>query len=99
MVKVALLIGVSEYEPGLNPLPASVKDMQAIAKVLQHPEMGDFAETDIQKLENPDPQKMQEAMETLFSDRRKDDLVVLYFSFLDIANNFCFRLPLTDTSR
>ncbi|WP_152589074.1 caspase, EACC1-associated type [Nostoc sphaeroides] len=80
MVKVALLIGVSEYEPGLNPLPASVKDMQAIAKVLQHPEMGDFAEADIQKLENPDPQKMQEAIETLFSDRRKDDLVVLYFS-------------------
>ncbi|MEH2247992.1 caspase, EACC1-associated type [Nostoc sp.] len=80
MVKVALLIGVSEYEPGLNPLLASVKDMQAIAKVLQHPEMGDFAETDIQKLENPDPQKMQEAIETLFSDRRKDDLVVFYFS-------------------
>ncbi|QFS45445.1 tetratricopeptide repeat protein [Nostoc sphaeroides CCNUC1] len=77
---MALLIGVSEYEPGLNPLPASVKDMQAIAKVLQHPEMGDFAEADIQKLENPDPQKMQEAIETLFSDRRKDDLVVLYFS-------------------
>lgn len=80
MTKVALLIGISDYEPGLNPLPASVKDMQAIAKVLQHPEMGGFAQTDIQKLENPDPQKMQEAIETLFSDRRKDDLVVLYFS-------------------
>jgi tetratricopeptide (TPR) repeat protein len=80
MTKVALLIGISDYEPGLNPLPASVKDMQAIAKVLQHPEMGGFAEADIQKLENPDPQKMQEAIEILFSDRRKDDLVVLYFS-------------------
>ncbi len=42
--------------------------------------MGDFAQTDIQKLENPDPQKMQEAIETLFSDRQKDDLVVFYFS-------------------
>ncbi|WP_375495684.1 caspase domain-containing protein, partial [uncultured Nostoc sp.] len=80
MAKVALLIGVSEYEPGLNPLPASVKDMQAIAKVLQHPEMGGFAEADIQQLENPDPQKMQEAIETLFSDRRKDDLAIVYFS-------------------
>ncbi|MEH2362252.1 caspase family protein [Nostoc sp.] len=80
MAKVALLIGVSEYEPGLNPLPASVKDMQAIAKVLQNPEMGGFAEADIQKLENPDPQKMQEAIETLFSDRRKDDLAIVYFS-------------------
>ncbi|MBN3923037.1 caspase family protein [Nostoc sp. NMS4] len=80
MTKVALLIGISDYEAGLNPLPASVKDMQAIAKVLHHPEMGDFAQTDIQKLENPDPQKMQEAIETLFSNRQKDDLVVLYFS-------------------
>ncbi|MBD2528352.1 caspase family protein [Nostoc flagelliforme FACHB-838] len=80
MTKVALLIGVSDYEPGLNPLPASVRDMEAIAKVLQHPEMGAFAEADIQKLENPDPQKMQEAIETLFSDRRKEDLILLYFS-------------------
>ncbi|MBN3960451.1 caspase family protein [Nostoc sp. NMS8] len=80
MARVALLIGVSEYEPGLETLPASVNDMQAIAKVLQHPEMGGFAEVDIQKLENPDPQKMQEAIETLFSDRTKDDLVVFYFS-------------------
>jgi Caspase domain len=80
MTKVALLIGISDYEAGLDRLPASVKDMQAIAKVLQHPEMGGFAQRDIQKLENPDPQKMQEAIETLFSDRQKDDLVVLYFS-------------------
>ncbi|MEH2405862.1 caspase family protein [Nostoc sp.] len=80
MTKVALLIGISDYEAGLDRLPASVKDMQAIAKVLQHPEMGGFAEADIQKLENPDPQKMQEAIEMLFSDRQKDDLVVLYFS-------------------
>lgn len=80
MAKVGLLIGVSEYEPGLNRLPGSVKDIQAIAKVLQHPEMGGFAEADIQKLENPDPQKMQEAIETLFSDRRKDDLAIVYFS-------------------
>jgi hypothetical protein len=80
MVKVALLIGVSEYEPGLNSLPASVKDVQAMAKVLQNPEMGGFAESDIQKLENPDPQTMQEAIEGLFSDRHKDDLAIVYFS-------------------
>jgi len=34
MVKVALLIGVSEYEPGLNPLPAATKDVEAMRKVL-----------------------------------------------------------------
>lgn len=80
MAKLALLIGVSEYDLGLNPLPAAVKDVQAIADVLQHPDMGGFGETDIIKLANPEPQKMQEAIETLFSDRRKDDLILLYFS-------------------
>lgn len=28
MGKVALLIGISDYEPGLNPLPTSVNDLR-----------------------------------------------------------------------
>jgi hypothetical protein len=56
MVKVALLIGVSEYEPGLNPLPGAVKDVEAMEQVLLHPEMGDFAEADIMVLKNPQRQ-------------------------------------------
>lgn len=47
MAKVALLIGVSEYEPGLNPLPSAVKDVEAVCEVLLHPEMGGFAASDI----------------------------------------------------
>lgn len=78
MAKVALLIGVSEYELGLNPLPAAAKDVEAMQQVLQHPEMGDFAE--VRTLPNPDPLAMQEAIETLFSGRTKDDLVLLFFS-------------------
>lgn len=42
MAKVALLIGISEYEPGLNALPAAVKDIEALQQVLQDPEMGGF---------------------------------------------------------
>ncbi len=34
MAKVALLIGVSEYEPGLNSLPGAVKDVEAMQRVL-----------------------------------------------------------------
>jgi hypothetical protein len=45
MAKVALLVGVSEYEPGLNPLPGAVKDVDAVREVLLHPEMGGFAES------------------------------------------------------
>jgi hypothetical protein len=78
MVKVALLIGVSEYEPGLSLLPAAVKDIEALRRVLQDPEMGAFDEVKI--LANPDPQIMQYDVETLFTGRSKDDLVLLFFS-------------------
>ncbi len=43
MAKLALLIGISEYQPGLNTLPGAVQDMKAMQRVLQHSEMGDFA--------------------------------------------------------
>ena len=42
MAKIALLIGVSEYQPGLNPLPAAVQDVEAMRRVLVNPEMGDL---------------------------------------------------------
>jgi uncharacterized caspase-like protein len=78
MVKVALLIGVSEYEPGLAPLPAAVKDVEEMRRVLEHPAIGSFDE--VRTLPNPDPLVMQEAIETLFSGLTKDDLVLLFFS-------------------
>ncbi|NJM69758.1 MAG: caspase family protein [Scytonema sp. RU_4_4] len=80
MAKVALLIGVSEYEPGLNRLAGAVMDVDAIQRVLQHPDMGGFAQADITVLKNPQRQAMEEAIETLFFNRQKDDLVLLYFS-------------------
>lgn len=80
MAKVALLVGVSEYEPGLNPLPGAVKDVDAMQRVLAHPEMGGFAETDITVLKNPQRQAMEDAIYSLFSDRKKDDLLLFYFS-------------------
>ena len=80
MAKVALLIGVSEYEPGLNSLPGAVMDVDAMQQVLQHPDVGEFAPGDITVLKNPQRQTMEEAIETLFFNRQKDDLVLLYFS-------------------
>jgi len=80
MAKVALLIGVSEYEHGLNPLPGAVKDVDAVQEVLQHPDMGGFTESDIVILKNPERQDVEEAIERLFTYRQKDDLVLLYFS-------------------
>ncbi len=42
MTKVALLIGVSEYESGLTPLPGALADIDALQRVLVDPERGDF---------------------------------------------------------
>ncbi|MEC4817087.1 MAG: ABC transporter substrate-binding protein [Scytonema sp. PMC 1069.18] len=78
MAKVALLIGVSEYEPGLSPLPAAVLDVQALKGVLEHSEMGSFEK--VIPLLNPGQQEMAVAIETLFADRQRDDLILLYFS-------------------
>ncbi len=80
MAKVALLIGVSEYEPGLNPLPSAVRDVEAVCEVLLHTEMGGFAASDIILLKNPERQVVEMAIEMLFSGRHKDDLLLLYFS-------------------
>ena len=55
MAKIALLIGVSEYQPGLNPLPAAVKDVDAVQEVLLHPDMGGFAESNVTVLNEVDP--------------------------------------------
>jgi uncharacterized caspase-like protein len=78
MAKIALLIGVSEYEPGLNPLPSAVKDVEAMQQVLLRPDIGEFVESDITVLKNPERQKMEEEIEKLFVNRQKDDLVLLF---------------------
>jgi Caspase domain len=78
MVKVALLIGVSEYEFESNPLPGAIKDVEAMRLVLENPHIGDF--TEVGELINPDLIEMQKAIEALFANRRKDDFLLLYFS-------------------
>ncbi len=78
MAKLALLIGVSEYQDGLSPLPSAVRDVEAMQRVLHQPETGGFDQ--VKPLIDPDPLLMQQEIETLFTDRCKDDLVLLFFS-------------------
>lgn len=80
MAKVALLIGVSEYEPELNPLPAVVKDVEVMRRVLENSQMGDFAPDNIIVLKDPQRQEMEESIYKLFSHRDKEDLLLFYFS-------------------
>lgn len=78
MVKVALLVGVSEYQPGLSSLPSAVEDAKAMAEVLRNPDMGGF--DDVKVLPNPDTQKLEIEIYNLFAERSRDDLVLFYFS-------------------
>ncbi|MCC5602986.1 caspase, EACC1-associated type [Nostoc favosum] len=78
MAKVALLIGVGEYGNGLSPLPAAPKDVEAMRGVLENPEIGGFDQ--VTPLINPERQAMEEAIFTLFANRKKDDLLLLFFS-------------------
>ncbi|WP_442948879.1 caspase family protein [Nostoc sp.] len=93
MAKVALLIGVSEYEPGLNSLPGAVKDVEAMQRVLVNPEMGGFAMADITVLKNSQRQEIEDAIYHLFSNRQKDDLL-LFYGYLKSLIYYCFFLIL-----
>ncbi len=86
MTKVALLIGVSDYQPGLNSLPAAVRDIEAMEGILQHPEFGAFDQ--VKRLPNPGLLEMRSAIAALFSDRDTDDLVLLYFSGHGVTDEY-----------
>lgn len=78
MVKIALLIGISEYGNGFHPLPGTLTDIQAMERVLKQSEMGGFDQ--VKLLPNPGRQQMAEAIEELFVGCQPDDLILLYFS-------------------
>ncbi|HEY9825489.1 MAG TPA: SUMF1/EgtB/PvdO family nonheme iron enzyme [Stenomitos sp.] len=98
MAKVALLIGVSDYEEGLDALPAATKDIKALQEVLINPAIGGFAVEDVTVLPNPSRQDMEDAIYSLFANRQRDDLVLLYFSghgVIDDGGEFYFASRLT----
>lgn len=78
MAKIALLIGISEYE-GLSRLPGTQEDIQSMRRVLENPEVGGFDQVKV--LSNPNRIQIEEEIESLFMDNRSsDDLILLYFS-------------------
>lgn len=79
MAKIALLIGISDYGNALARLPGTQVDLQVMQRVLENPEVGAFDQ--VQVLPNPTRTQMEVAIETLFTDNRsRDDLILLYFS-------------------
>jgi formylglycine-generating enzyme required for sulfatase activity len=103
MGKFALLIGVGSYRsPDLHDLLAAPRDVEAMQRVLVDPAIGGFAVDDVCVLQNPEPQEMREEIERLFINRKRSDLVLLYFSghgVMDDAGQFYLTTVATDKGR
>ena len=83
--KIALLIGVSEYGEGIPPLSSALNDVEAMQRVLLNPSLGGFDQ--VERLLNPDQTQMRRAIQKLFREAAKDDLVLLFFSGHGITND------------
>jgi branched-chain amino acid transport system substrate-binding protein len=77
MSRVALLIGVSRYPPGLNPLPKAQKDVEVMKRVLKQPKLQ--FEPPVCLSDRP-LTEIQEAIETFFKRCHSDDQVIFLFS-------------------
>jgi formylglycine-generating enzyme required for sulfatase activity len=83
--KMALLIGVSEYGAGIPPLLSALNDVEAMERVLQNPNLGNFAQ--VKRLLNPDSVAMRIAIQELFKNAGKEDLLLFFFSGHGITND------------
>lgn len=76
--RLALIIASYEYQDdSLRQLVAPAQDAEAGAQVLQNPAVGGFK---VQTLLNEPAHKVNQAIEAFFTDRKRDDLLLLYFS-------------------
>ena len=74
----ALIVASDAYtDPGLRRLRAPASDAQALAAVLQDPEIGGFQ---VRTLLNEPAHVVNLAVEEFFTDRRPDDLLLVHFS-------------------
>jgi hypothetical protein len=78
MAKIALLIGVSEYQAGFTPLPKVRQDLEAMHRALQDHQTEGFDQ--IKVLRDPDLQTMRDGIEDLFTGCSREDVVLLFFS-------------------
>jgi Caspase domain len=76
--RLALVVATSRYaDPALSQLRAPVHDAFELAAILRDPHIGGFGVTSV--IDQP-AQQIRIAMEDFLSDRRTDDLLVIYLS-------------------
>src|SRR5437773_9157690 len=76
--RLALIVATDEYrDPGLRKLRAPGTDADALAQVLGDPELGEF---EVDTLRNETSATISERVETLLTEGKPEDLIVLHFS-------------------
>ena len=77
--RLALVVGNSEYEDSeLSQLKTPEADVRALVEVLEAAEIGSFDE--VKPLINQPAQTIRTELELFFDKKKKDDLLLLYFS-------------------
>ena len=97
--KYALIVANTEYtDPGLAQLTAPGKDAKEFGRVLDSREICAF--DDVIILFNEDVFKVNETIDYFFSDKKPDDLLVLYFSGHGVRDEYgSLYLAVTNTNR
>jgi Caspase domain len=74
----ALIVASSQFsDPKFAELRAPIHDVSALTRVLEDPKIGGF---NVRTLVNEATPVVQEELEGFFSDRKRDDFLLLYFS-------------------
>ncbi|XOF33416.1 MAG: caspase, EACC1-associated type [Candidatus Electrothrix sp. YB6] len=96
----ALLISSSEYQDTFfSRLETPQNDVQALADVLRDPRIGNFT---VETVINEPSHVVREAVEELFAEKKKDDLILLYFSghgVKDLKGKLYLAMPNTKQNR
>jgi len=96
--KYALIIGNSQYQdPVLRQLVTPGKDAEGFSRVLEDLEIGAFDE--VKPLVNQPEAALRRVIERFFKGKKKDDLLVLYFSghgLLDDQGQLYFAVQYTE---
>lgn len=97
--KYALLIGNNEFDdPNLSRLLAPPLDIQVLGELLDKPEIGGF--TEVVTLLNKPYAVVRKAIARFFAQRKRNDLLLLYFSGHGILDeNGLLHLAVQDTER
>lgn len=86
MARFALLVAATDYaDPMFAELRSPAQDVQALAAVLAMPEIGGYT---VEVLVNRAEWEIRRAVEDVLSDRRPDDMVLLYFSCHGLQDQF-----------